>query len=70
MTMTKRQKFIHRIKQSINLLDRVHDYILEIHAHVINSKYEKRVNKYVNKLFKLKEKLQSFLDEVDTIKKV
>lgn len=66
MTYTKRQWFIYRLKQSLNLLNKVSLYMNDVIKYVENSKYSKRFNKIDKKIDECLIKLCELLIKVDS----
>jgi len=64
MTYTKRQFFIYRIGQCLNLLSKVNDYLVDVYEYVKTSKYKKEINKLMKNTLDCSDKLNRFLVKV------
>ena len=64
MTYTKRQWFIYRLNQCVNLLGKTRLYMLDVSKYVKKSKYSKRIKKLQKKINACYFKLREFQDEV------
>lgn len=65
MTMTKRQKFVYRFKQSLNMLDKSVVYLTFVVNYTKDSKYYKRTNKQLQILLKIQLELIDMLIEIN-----
>ena len=65
MTFTKRQFFIYRIKQCLNLLNKVSLYMNDVIEYTKKSKHNKVINKIDNNIDNNILKLSKFLIEVN-----
>ena len=66
MTYTKRQWFIYRLNQTINLLIKVDKYMEVIERYVDKSKYSKGIKKIHKRIFTDLVKLEIFREIVDS----
>ncbi len=64
MTYTKRQFFIHRIQQSVNLLDKTIKYMNNVSDYVEYSKFKKEVKKIKEHIIKGRFTLLRFYHKV------
>lgn len=65
MTYTKRQKFIYRFKQGLNMLDKSVVYLTFVDNYMKDSKFSKRSNKILQKLLKLQKESIELLTEIN-----
>ena len=65
MTYTKRQKFIYRFTQVLNMLGKSINYMTEVKEYLKDSKYYKRANKILKNISNQFIKSEKLLDEVD-----
>ena len=65
MTYTKRQKFIYRFRQHLNMLEKSIKYLVEVNDYMKESKFFKVSNKILKRLIVQKEKSEKLLEVVD-----
>lgn len=68
MTYTKRQKFVYRFRQSINMLEKSIKYMNEVNVYLKESKYYKHSNKILKHLHNELIKSSKLFDEVNSMR--
>lgn len=64
MTYTKRQWFIYRLGQCVNLLGKVSNYMLDVKDYAKDSKFERQFNKLDKLILKSWSKADELLEKV------